>query len=269
MLAGCGRSEPPGTPVARVGGRSLTVEEIRKRLEIPGEPSTAQMQQYVQRWITDELLYQEAVNRGLDRSSAITERVDELRRQLAINALLQQDVYAIPPQRLADTEIRAYFETHRKEFALTQDVALVSFALFRERDAATLFRNTVLKGATWDQALFQSGQAVVARVDSAYHTQASLLPAELWRVASNAKGKDPSFPINTASGYYVMTVWKYTRLGQSADLSYVEDEIRNRLIITARQHLFDSLLTNLRARQPIEVFLTSTVGDSTGRTQSE
>ncbi len=269
LLAGCGRTEPPGTPVARVGNRTLTVEEIRKDLQLSGEPSEAQMQQYVQRWVADELLYQEAINRSLDRSAVIDQRVADLRRQLAINALLQKDVYGAEPASVSDEMVREYFNAHEKEFALSEDVALVSYALFRDRDGATTFRNAVLKGTGWDDALQQSGTAVVARLDSAYRTQASLQPPELWRVAVNAKSKDPSFPISTTSGYFVLAVWKYSRQGQTADVQYVSREIRNRLTVRVRQHLFDSLLTTLRARHPIEVFLTSAGPDSTQRTTTE
>ncbi len=269
LLIGCGRSEPPGTPVARVGNRTLTVDEIRRSLQMSEEPSTAQMQQYIQRWVADELLYQEAVNRGLDRSPDVDQRVADLRRQLAINALLQKDVYTTEPSAVSDEDVRAYFTAHEKEFALSEDVALVSDALFRDRDAATAFRNAVLKGTAWNEALQQSGPAVLARLDSAYRTQASLQPPELWRVASNAKGKDPSFPISTTSGYFVLAVWKYSRQGQTPDVAYVSREIRNRLTVSTRQRLFDSLLTTLRARHPIEVFLTSVGPDSTRRTTSE
>ncbi len=269
LLAGCGRSDTGGTPVARVGNRTLTVEEIRKSLQTGDEPSAAQMQQYIQRWVADELLYQEAVSRGLDRSTEVENRVTDLRRQLTINALLQRDVYGKQPADITDEQVRAYFDGHQKEFALPEDVALVSYALFRDRDAATSFRNSVLKGSGWSEALGQSGPAVMARLDSSYRTQASLQPPELWRVASNAKGKDPSFPVSTTNGYFVLAVWKYQRQGQTADVQYVSREIRNRLTVDARQHLYDSILTTLRARHPIDVFLTSAGADSTGGVQAE
>ena len=80
------------------------------------------------------------------------------------------------------------------------DMALVSFALFKNRDAATEFRNLVLKGTSWNSAINQQAQSIIMRVDSSYQTQATLMPAELWRVASKSTNHELSFPISTNNG---------------------------------------------------------------------
>jgi hypothetical protein len=269
VVAGCGRPEPPKTPVARIGGRTLTMEEIRAQLQTPGDPSQAQMRQFVQHWISDEVLYREAVNRGFDQSPDVNVRIEDLRRQLAINALLDREVYAPATPSMPDERVRAYYEAHAKEFVLSQDMALVSFALFKQRDAATSVRNSILKGMTWTEALNQSGPAVLQRVDSSEFTQQSLHPPELWRVAANASGNNPSFPVSTPNGYYVLTVWRFLKQGQNADRVTVAAEIRNRLTMEYRQQRFDSLLTVLRARQPIDVFITAPEADTIRRPASE
>jgi len=223
--------------------------------------SEAQMQQYVQRWVADELLYREAVHRGLDKSSDVNTRLEEIRRQLAINALLEHEVYT--PQSLQSTEqeMAEYYNAHRKEFLLVQDVALVSYALFRDRDAATSVRNAVVRGTSWGQALKASlggdtpGARYLARADSEYQTQASFLPAELWRVAANATSRDPSFPIATTDGYYLVVVWKFEKQGQSADLAYVENEIRNRLAVDRRRRLYTGLLETLRSQHSVDILM--------------
>ena len=262
LTAGCGRGETPKTPVARIGGRTLTMEEIRAQLQTPGEPSQAQMQQYIQRWISDEVLYREAVDRGMDQSPDVNARVEDLRRQLAINALLEKEVYAVATPVFPEEQIREYYNAHAKEFLLPQDMALVSFVLFKQRDAATGFRNSILKGSGWNDAMKLSGPAVVSRVDSAEVTQQSLHPAELWRVAANASGRDPSFPIGTSDGYYIIAVWRFLKQGQAADQITVDEEIKNRLTVVYRQRRFDSLLVALRARQTIEVLITTPAADS-------
>jgi hypothetical protein len=261
-LAACGRSEAPKTTVARVGGHTLTVEEIRAQLQTAGEPSQAQMQQVVQRWVADEVLYREAVSRGLDQSADVNARVEELRRQLAINALLDRDVYGATPPAFTRDELQAYYDAHPAEFILPQDMAVVSFALFKQRDAATAFRNMVLQGTGWSEAVLRSGASLVARADSVHHTQQSLRPAELWRVAAFSPVRVPSFPVNTADGYYVVVTWRMLKQGQTADLPAVEQEIRNRLTIEFRERRYQELVNSLRSRQPIEVFIGTGAPDS-------
>jgi len=262
----CRQSESINTPVARLDNHTLSLEEIRARIDTAREPSQAQVQQYIQHWLTDEILYREAIERGLDRSSEMNKKVDEVRRQLSINALLEQEIYSPPIAKASPQELQTYYETHKHEFNLVADVALVNFALFPNRDVATEFRNVILKGMSWDAALHEKSKSLVAHVDSEYYTQAAFVPAELWRVASSATNHDPSFPISTAQGYYVLTVWKFMKQGQTADLPYVEKEIQSRIIIEKRQQAFDRFVQTLRSKHAVEVFVNTAATSAEGKT---
>ena len=256
-LAGCSKTEPERTPVARLDNKMLALEEIRAHIDTSSEPSQAQIQQYIQRWLTEETLYREAVERGLDRTDEMNQKLEDVRRQLAINALLEKEVYSQQPSDFSAQDIRNFYETNIKEFNLMHDVALVSYALFKNRDAATEFRNNVLKGTSWSVAINRNLTSISFRADSSYQTQATLLPTELWRVAANATSHELSFPINTNNGYYILVLWKFMKQGQTADLPLVEKEIRGRLTIEQRRKSFDRLVQALRAKHAIEVFVGS------------
>ncbi len=267
MAIGCSKNAPDKTPVARIDNQTLALEEIRAHLDTTREPSQAQIQQYIQQWLTEESLYREAIDRGLDHTDEINQKVEDVRRQLAINALLEKEVYSQQTSNFSTQDIRRYYDTHIKEFNVMQDVALVSFALFKNRDVATEFRNLVLKGTPWNSALNQEAQAIVTRIDSSYQTQATLMPAELWRVASKSTSRELSFPIGTDNGYYILVVWKFIKQGQTADAPLVEQEIRGRLTVERRRQIFNQLVQNLRAKHAIQVF-TSTASDS-GKSKTE
>ena len=254
---GCSKNEPERTPVARIDNQTLALEEIRAHIDTTREPSQAQIQQYIQRWLTEESLYREAIDRGLDRTNEMNQKVDDVRRQLAINALLEKEVYSRQTSSFSTEDVRQYYDTHLKEFNVMHDMALVSFVLFKNRDAATEFRNLGLKGTPWNSAITQQAQSVVLRVDSSYRTEATLLPAELWRVASKSTNRELSFPISTDHGYYILVVWKFIKQGQTAEVSFVEQEIRGRLTVERRRHLYDQLVQSLRAKHAIEVFASS------------
>ncbi|MGH2569112.1 MAG: peptidyl-prolyl cis-trans isomerase, partial [Bacteroidota bacterium] len=251
---GCQRSETPQTPVARVDGRTLTLEEIAARFDSLRGASEAQVHAYVQRWITDELLYREAVRRGLDQQPSLATQLEDIRRQLVINALLDREVYDATSAEGSPDEVHRYYEEHQREFMVTSDVVLVSFVLFVDREAANAFRTAILRGIPWSQALHSTSEeqgfhaGIVSSVDSAYFTQQTLFPVELWRTATGIGTNNPSFPVRTEEGYYVLIVWKLARQGQQAELPYVEKEIRSRLTIERRRELYDALLENLRSK---------------------
>lgn len=261
VAAGCGRSEPPQTPVARIDDQTLTLETVRAQFDSARGVSDAELQEYIRRWINNEILYREAVRRGLDRKEHVLARLEDVRRQLAINALLEEDVYQNRTVGPTPPELEVYYRQHLGEFSLSTDVALVSFVLFSDRDASNTFRTAVLQGTAWNAALGemladpQSARFVTGRVDSMFHTQSTLLPQELWRVAAASRNEGPSFPIQTNDGFYILAVWKYSRQGQTAELKYVEDEIHSRLTMERRRQLLDSLMENLRSKHSVQILI--------------
>jgi hypothetical protein len=267
IAAGCSKTESGKTPVARLDNKTLELEEIRAHIDTSYKPSPAQIQQYIQRWLTEESLYREAIERGLDRSDEMNTKMEEVRRQLTINALLDREVYSQQLSNFPPETIRQYYDTHIKEFNLTNDMSLISYVLFKNRDAATEFRNLVLKGTPWSAAVVQKASSFMMRVDSSYQTQATLAPAELWRVASKLANREISFPIQTHDGYYILVVWKSAKQGQTAELPMVEQEILGRLTVERRRKLYDQLIQNLRAKHAIEVFANS--ASDTGKPKTE
>jgi hypothetical protein len=261
LLAGCGGKSGSQQPVARLDGQTLTLDEVIARLDSTRGMTQAQVAEYARRWVNDEMLYREAVRRGLHDDETIRTQLEQTRRQLAINALLQQEVFTPRSLDAAPEEISQYYASHLKEFTLSTDVGLLSYVMFRDRDAANAFRANVLRGTPWSEALRQTladpqaASAFVGRIDSAYYTSSTLLPVELWRVAAAATKPEPSFPVHINDGFYILSLWKMTRQGQVADRDYVEHEIRTRLAVERRRNAYNALVENLRSKHTVEVLV--------------
>ncbi len=269
FIAGCQRKSETNIPLARIDNRTLTADDIRVRFDTSQGITEAQLQLYIQRWLKDELLYREAVAHGFGNSRDIEDKLEEARRELVINEYLEKTIYNDKTAASSPSEVQDYYNAHKTEFILHNDVALLSYLVFSDRDAANRFRNTVLRGTPWYTALHALLNDALLRTkvltmgDSLYYSQASLLPADLWRVASAVTVKEPSFPISTTEGYYVIIVWQFEKQGRPADLRLVDGEIRSRLAIERRSQLYDSLVANLRAKHSVEILLGSSANDTT------
>lgn len=101
------RIEVTAQDVARL--RDLSIKQWGK------EPDAQTLQNLVQSFVREEVLYREAMAEGLARDDAIVRRRLAQKMEFLANAEVRP---------LADAEVRAYFETHAAQF---QQPALVDF----------------------------------------------------------------------------------------------------------------------------------------------
>jgi len=258
MLASCTQQTENTQEVARVDDQALTTEMIRRQLDTAGGLSEMQIRMFARQWVNSELLYQEAQRQGLDRSDEVLKSLEIAKRELAINALLEKDVYNETPQSVSKDEVAAYFKSHSEEFVLRDDIVEISMAVFTEREPAAAFRETALEGGGWEAAMTEarSGHApLVTRTDSAFYNQSNLLPAKLWKVASALGPGEVSFPVKTTAGYIViLSVGSYQR-GATPPVEYVEEPIRGRLLMQHRQEHFTQYLEAMRKKHTVQINL--------------
>ncbi len=259
LLPGCTRERAGHGYVARVGEAVLTEQGLTEAAHdsLGGPRLTAR--QYINTWIVNELLYQEAERRGLTNSEALQRQLDEVKKHLAIQALLDKEVYADDTSQVTEEAIEAYFAAHRSSLVLSQDVVKASYVLFANRDLANTFRSRVLRGTSWEDAVRQLAQdstqagRLLRVVTNQYCTHATLYPEELWKLARSLGRNEVSFVVNTPAGFYVLKSLGSKHQGEVPDLDYVYDDIRNRLLIDERRARYERLIADLRSRQPVDV----------------
>jgi len=258
MMAGCSRDTGRKAYVARVDQSFLTEEDLAATHDSLGDVR-AQTREFVNEWIDTELLYQEAVRRGLADTESLRRRLDMVKRRLAVGVLLEQDIYGADSTGVSEDAIQALYNAGGDAFHLREDVVRVSYALFSDRDVANAFRSSVVRGNSWADALRQFQTDSLTRplllqiADRQYFTQATLYPQELWKLARTLGKGEVSFVVKTDNGYYVLTVEGMRRQGEMPDLEYVRTEIRDRILIEQRRANYEKLVAGLRAKHTVEV----------------
>jgi len=246
--------------VARVDRSYLTEAELRAAVDT-ALGKDYQAIDFVNSWIASELLYQEAVRRGLADTDDLRRQLDQTRKHLAIDALLTQEVYQGDSALVSEEAVRKLFTTDAPELRLQEDVTLLSYALFSERGAANDFRSGVLRGASWEEALRrthddpQQREKLLGVVNRRYFTKTNLYPEELWRLARTLPKEEVSFVVTTRTGFYVLIAHGFKRQGESPDWDYIKNELRARLLIQARRRLYDELLGTLRTQHTVEMHI--------------
>ena len=262
IASSCNTGEQDNKVVARVDDQVLTMQMIRSRMEPSRMLTESELQQFVNRWITNELLYQEAHRRGYDASEEIEQKVDDARKQLSVAKLLEKEVYSLAENSVEPNEIAKYFKEHSDEYVLKDDMVRLSIAIFNESAHANQFRSSALSEKGWDKSVDEfrrtTSQGMMSYSDSLFFTRSSLYPPELWKVATVLGMEEVSFPVKTSVGYIVMRSLGLFKKGSLTPLTAVSDEIRRRLAMERRQQYYQNFIQQLRNKHSVQ-FLVSAV----------
>ncbi len=258
---GCSKQSSTPNYVARVGNATLTEKDLAGVRSARAEHLA---RQYVSNWVTSELLYQEARRNGFTESDDVLWQIEEAKKQLAINAYLEKEIYSGDSAEVDESALEQEFKSNREAYRLREDVAKISFAIFDERDAANTFRSKVLRGTTWIEAVRkiesdpEAKQQLLRVATNEYFTQAMLYPEELWKIARTLSKEDVSYVVKTEAGYCVVLVHNTQRQGELPDFDYAKSEMKERLTIERRKAKYDELLATLRSKYDVDVRLGST-----------
>lgn len=261
LALSCGKPSFPSHEVARVDNNALTLEMIRAQLDSTSSLSQSEVHLFADRWINSELLYAEAQRQGLENSPTVQRQLEEARKQLAINALLEKEIFIDTPQSVTEDEVSAYYNNHKNEFTLADDVVWISFAVFDDRKQAADFRSSVLQGTAWNTVIENlrtagnSSPTLLTYADSIFYTQHTLFPTELWKVARTLGKNEVSFPVKTSAGYFVIISHGTFYKGSIPPLQYAENDIRGRIVMEKRQQRMTEFLEKLRKRHIVELNL--------------
>ena len=268
VISSCSQRADQTQEIARVDDQSLTSEKIHKFFDTTSGISEMQVRMFARQWVNSEILYQEAKRQGLDHSESVLQNLEDARRQLSINALLEKEVFTETPQSISKDETAIYFRNHLDEFALREDIVQISLAVFTEREPAASFREEALRGGGWQAAIAAAqipndGKVSLAtKTDSAFFTQATLFPTKLWKVTSALGVGEVSFPVKTSAGYFVIMLLGSFQHGATPPMEYVEDAIKSRLVMQHRQERLAEYLETARKKHSVQINLT---GVASGR----
>jgi hypothetical protein len=256
-LAGC-PSGSPGTVVAKVGDSVLTLEEAAAAIDTSGPDGAGRLGRYVASWVNAELLYEEAKRQGIVDGPGFGARVEDLRRQLANQELLDRLIYG-DTTAVPDSALRSYFASHPDEFTLSENHLKLRLATFRSRETARRFSAAVSAGAAWEGLIDsmaanpKSSAEIVSATQEAWYTRATLYPQELWKVAGSLNPGEVSFPLKAGEGFTVVQYLALAPEGKTDEFDIVRDDVMDRVLIEQRRSKLEALLGTLRERYGVEI----------------
>ncbi len=249
----------PSHAVARLGSRIVTLEEVLASIENPSPKtkllylsSPEQLTRRVNNYINREVLYAEALKRGMERRPDIRREIERFKKRLLVRTLSREAT----SKRFSEEEIAEYYEQNKEDYE-------------QLRASAVIVRINPSKGITRDKALSRAQAAyqmalaegdfskVVARFSDDERAKSKggdlgfiekgRFPKEIEDALFALGEGDISKPIEIPNGFMVV---KITQPPHPLPLS----KIRKRVEYDLRRRIFLDYLSGLRRKAGIEVF---------------
>ena len=246
VCGGCRKER--GTVVAQVRDVVLTLEEMNENIpyQLKDIISTAQKQEAVERWVEEQLLYQEALRRGVDKEPKISALLEKVSRDILIATLPQRESKA--EQEITEDRIVQYYNEHQTEFIRDEPEIWVRHILVETRNEALDVRRRIMKGESFDTVARRTSIEVESAInggDLGYISE-EIADAAFWEAISSMKVGAISQPILTDMGYHIVEVRGKMEEGTVRELDLVRPEIINTILLETQQRDRDALLNTLR-----------------------
>ena len=257
----CIRKSQTGAFVARVNNEYLTPQKVKESVDTSTTIGGPQVRDLVTQWVNSALLYEEAKSRGFDRSSEVNQTVEDIKRRLVIDRLIEAEVYSDQSLQPTEREVNEYYNQHKPEYLLTEGVARIQYVVFSNRDAAAAFRSQVVKGNPWRDVLQNFTQdssltaTLIERADSFYVRQSAPSSKDLWKIATPLRVGETSPNVKGDLGYYIVSSLGMQSKGDIAELPLVAVEIQDRVLMEKRQKALEQLLERLRKKHTVQINL--------------
>lgn len=262
----CGRPKDASPVIAVVGEEALTLNELIDKIpnHIRSDMTSVNLREFVLSWINDQVLYQEAVAREIDRDETLRKEFENLKRELVISKLLEQTLNK--DIAVAEEEMKAYYDANREGFILSDDVVHAHHVLLGSQKEANEVRKRLRAGepfGTVAQDITQDSLEADAW-DLGYFSRNDVIE-EIAKVVFKMSVKSISYPIKSDFGYHIVQLVDKQKKGEVESFDTVKDEIKQKLLTRKRQDKYQRFVLQMKSKFKIQtnfLLLDSSILDS-------
>jgi len=257
LAAGCGGEDVrddtslPPDAIVRVDGKVLTGSHLEILLPA-GEKtpfSASEKGAWVRQWVEMELLYDEAVRRGLHNDPRIRARLESLEREYLADHLafieLRERI------EVSEEEIAEYFEDHRDQYINEYRVSHIMVNSLEE--AEQVQELLVKKSFTWVANRHSVDPVARRGGDLGYLTKGNMIPA-FETVVFDMKPGEVSDIVRSEFGYHIIRLVGTREAQVKVELADVRERIMNQLVMARRNAAYRELIDRLYETAEVEYF---------------
>jgi len=258
VFAACAKKgEEKGPSLAKVGNVKITQADLER--EMKNLPEFARKifggsggkERFLDELIKKELLYQEALKKGLDKDAEYLKRVEDFKKITLISKLLEKEMET--RAKVSEQDVKDYYEKNRGNFASVRQIR-ASHILVKTEEEARKILERLKKGEDFAKIAKKSsvdpGSAKNGG-DLGFFSSGQMVP-EFEATAVRLKPGEISEPVKTKFGYHIIKVTD-KKMGKPLEFEKVKDFVSQRLSAEKQKGVFDSYIGELKKKYTVEI----------------
>jgi parvulin-like peptidyl-prolyl isomerase len=235
--------------VARVEEAVLTAADLENLLpaDLGVGEEEADRAQFVERWVEEQLLYQEALNRRLDQQPRTQQLLEQARRDLLVAALLNAEFEGQDTQ-VSEATIQQYYAENREDFRRAKPEVRALHILLATAADALAKRQALRSGTSFEELarLHSLDQETRGRGGDLGYFSADDNPT-LWEACRGLPFRSVPEPIQTSQGYHLIQVLDRQEAGTIKELDQVRPQIVDALVRQDYHQRLAELIARLKS----------------------
>lgn len=253
FAAACSKDGKDSKSIVQVNNASLTEEELKNALS-NNRNTGKYREEYIQNWIENEVLYQEAVDDGiLDEDEYKT--VSELsNKKLAVSLYLEKILAENKIEPTGD-ELFEYYDKAKEDFKLNEDAFNINYAEFNNMDNAVQFRSMLLE-SDWNKAAntFRGDASLQNNFVNVLKYEHSLQPEVVNEAVSNLMPGEISIVLETGpSKFTVVQLNEKLSKNSIPPFESIKERLKGQYIILKQKEFIHDLIDKLVEDHNVEI----------------
>jgi parvulin-like peptidyl-prolyl isomerase len=249
--------EQKGPFLAKVGNVTITQADYDR--EFKTLPEYAQQifageegkEKFLNEIINKEMLYQEALKKGLEKTPDFQKKLEEFKKVTLITELFEKEI--ISKAKVSDQEIKDYYDKHKEELAPTTQIK-ASHILVKTEDEAKKVLERLKKGEKFGdiaKAVSIDKGSAKNGGDLGYFSKGQMVP-EFEKAASSLQVGQISMPVQTQFGYHIIMVTDKKK-GAPVEFEKLKGMISQRLSGEKQKEAFEQYIAELKKGYKVDI----------------
>jgi len=245
-----------GPVVAEVNGSTITTGDFNRELKnlpeyLKSMAATAQgRKEMMDTMVIRELILQQATKDGLDKSPELTEKLEDLKKRLIVEAFLKKKVET--DAKVTDDDLKKFYEQNKDKFKTGEQIRASHILVKTEKEAKDIQAQIKAGGKFEELAKKHSVDASAAQGgDLGWFGKGSMVPA-FEKAALALKEGQVSDVVKSDFGYHIIKLTGKRPAG-IRPFEEVKEQIKAAIMPGKQQEVFQKIKEELKKSAKINI----------------